>query len=138
MGAIDSARFRRRRAVTAVAAAKPFNSACAPHRPYRFAPLFDRIHHAPKGYDGGSDGAKATVSFSTGEVVTQKGTRDLAPDTEILLNLPGGGGLGLPAQRDPVLIEQDLRNQIVTPAAAERDYGVTVTSDGAVSRLVSV
>jgi N-methylhydantoinase B len=108
------------------------------HRPYRFAPLFDRIHHAPKGYDGGSDGAKATVSFSTGEVVTQKGTRDLAPDTEILLNLPGGGGLGDPFERDPGLIEQDLRNQIVTPAAAERDYGVTVTRDRKVSRLVSV
>jgi N-methylhydantoinase B len=107
-------------------------------RPFRFAPLLDRIHHAPKGYDGGHDGAKAHVSFSTGEVVTKKGTRDLQPGTEILLNLPGGGGQGDPSQRDPALIEQDLRNQIVSAAAAEADYGVTVGSDGSVSRLVSV
>ena len=28
-------------------------------RTYRFAPLFDRVYNAPKGYDGGADGAKA-------------------------------------------------------------------------------
>ena len=68
---------------------------------------------------------------------TTPGTRDLAADTEIVLNLPGGGGLGDPADRDPALIERDLRYQIVSPEAAERDYGVTVT-DEAVSRLVRV
>jgi N-methylhydantoinase B len=108
------------------------------NRPYRFAPLMDRIHHAPKGYDGGMDGAKATVVFSTGEVITRKGTRDMAADTEITLNLPGGGGLGDPADRDPALIERDIRYQLVSPAAAERDYGVAVTADGAVPRLVGV
>jgi hypothetical protein len=51
--------------------------------------------------------------------VTQKGTRDLEPDIEITF-------------------EQDLRNEIVTAEAAERDYGVSITSDGVVSRLVSV
>jgi N-methylhydantoinase B len=98
----------------------------------------DRIHHAPKGYDGGLDGAKATVEFSTGEIVTQKGTRDLGAGTEIILNLPGGGGLGDPADRDPALIERDLRNQIVSAVGAERDYGVSVSADGSGSRLVSV
>ena len=98
----------------------------------------DRIHHAPKGYDGGMDGAKATVVLSTGEALMQKGTRDLGADTEIVLNLPGGGGLGDPADRDPALIERDIRYQIVSPEAAERDYAVTVTDDGAVSRLVRV
>ena len=108
------------------------------NRPYRFAPLMDRIHHAPKGYDGGMDGAKATVVFSTGEIITRKGTRDMAADTEIVLNLPGGGGLGDPADRDPALIERDIRYQLVSPDAAERDYAVAVTEDGAVSRLVGV
>jgi N-methylhydantoinase B len=87
-------------------------------RPYRFSPLLDRIHFAPKGYDGGADGALATVSLSTGEVITRKGTRDLDPGTEILLNLPGGGGLGDPTERDPHQIERDIRRQVVTPAAA--------------------
>jgi N-methylhydantoinase B len=108
------------------------------NRPFRFSPLLDRIHHAPKGYDGGYDGATAHVSFSTGEVITQKGTRDLQPGTEIVLHLPGGGGQGDPSMRDRALIERDLRNQIVSTHAAERDYGVTVGTDRSVSRLVGV
>ena len=107
-------------------------------RDFRFAPLMDRIHHAPKGYDGGHNGALATVALSTGESIVQKGTRDLAPGTEITLNLPGGGGLGDPAERDPALIQQDLRNGIVSPEAAERDYDITVLPDGSVAKLARV
>jgi N-methylhydantoinase B len=107
-------------------------------RPYRFSPLLDRIHHAPKGYDGGLDGAKAIVQLSTGEVIKQKGTLDLAPDTEIMLDLPGGGGFGDPSQRDPAAIEWDIRNGYVTSEAGLRDYGVSVDSHGAVTRLVGV
>ncbi len=102
------------------------------NRSYRFAPLFDRVYNAPKGYDGGADGAKAIVQFSTGEIITRKGTRDLEPDVEIYLDLPGGGGLGDPALRDPADIERDIRNQIVTREAAERDYDVTITEAGRV------
>jgi N-methylhydantoinase B len=107
-------------------------------RQYRFAPLFDRVHFAPKGYAGGQDGAKATIQFSTGEMITKKGTRDLAPDVEIYLNLPGGGGLGLPAERDPAMIESDLRNGYVSRERAEQDYPVEVDEQGLVSALVRV
>ena len=107
-------------------------------RDYRFAPLFDRIHHAPKGYDGGCDGALATISLSTGEAITQKGTRDLEPGTEITLNLPGGGGLGDPADRDPELIVRDIRNGLVSVDAAERDYGVAIEANGSVAKLARV
>ena len=107
-------------------------------RDYRFAPLFDRIFNAPKGYDGGCDGALATIALSTGESIERKGTRDLAPGTEITLNLPGGGGLGDPADRDPGMIERDVRNGLVSVEAAERDYGVAVDADGAVAKLARV
>lgn len=107
-------------------------------RPYRFAPLFDRVHIAPKGYAGGHDGARAHIEFSTGEVVTRKGTRDMAPDDEIFLDLPGGGGFGDPAGRDPALIELDLRNGIVTPESVMRDYAVDLTGDGRVRERARV
>jgi N-methylhydantoinase B len=107
-------------------------------REFRFAPLMDRIHHAPKGYDGGLDGGLATVELSTGETLVRKGTRDLAPGTEITLNLPGGGGLGDPSERESALIQQDLRNGIVTSGAVEQDYGVAVQPDGSVAKLARV
>jgi N-methylhydantoinase B len=107
-------------------------------QPYRFAPLFDRVHNAPQGYSGGHDGARAHIEFSTGEVVMHKGTRDLAPDVEIFLDLPGGGGFGDPAGRDPALIELDLRNGIVTAETVQRDYPVVVTEDGRVREQARV
>jgi N-methylhydantoinase B len=108
------------------------------HRDYRFAPLFDRIHHAPKGYDGGADGALATISLSTGEAITQKGTLDLGAETEITLNLPGGGGLGDPSQRDPTLIERDIRNGLVSAESAGRDYGLSEAPAGIGAKLARV
>ena len=40
--------------------------------------------------------------------------------------LPGGGGWGDPLERDPRRVLRDVRNELVSPAAAERDYGVVV------------
>lgn len=95
---------------------------------YRFAPLFDRLHHAAAGYAGGSNGAFAEIRLSTGETYTGKGTRELDPSTEITLQLPGGGGFYNPKLRDPDLVATDVANEIVSVAAAQSDYGVALDS----------
>jgi len=100
------------------------------NRPFQFSGLFDRLHHAAAGYSGGNDGALAGLRFSTGEEITGKGVRDLDPDVRITLDLPGGGGFYDPLTRDIALIAADLENQLLSPAAALRDYGVIVTEDG--------
>ena len=43
---------------------------------------------------------------------------------------PGGGGYGDPRTREPALVLRDVRDGIVSPAVAERDYGVAVAADG--------
>ncbi|HRA48641.1 MAG TPA: hydantoinase B/oxoprolinase family protein, partial [Thermomicrobiales bacterium] len=107
-------------------------------RDYRFAPLFDRVKFAPQGYAGGHDGALATIRLSTGEQITQKGTLDLHAETEIMLDLPGGGGMGDPANRDPQLIERDLLNGYVTTERAAQDYPSAFLHEHAHSRPVGV
>jgi N-methylhydantoinase B len=47
----------------------------------------------------------------------------LQPGDRIRLTAPGGGGYGDPRERDPVLIEEDLREGYVSAESAERDYG---------------
>jgi N-methylhydantoinase B len=101
-------------------------------RPFRFSPLFDRIHHAAAGYAGGQDGAKAHVRLSTGEELTGKGARDLEPGTRITLELPGGGGFFDPRERDPALVAADVRNEIVSVGRAQADYGVVIDPSGSV------
>lgn len=93
-------------------------------RPFRFSPLFDRLHHAAAGYAGGRDGALAEISLSTGEQYVRKGSRELEPGTEITLKLPGGGGFFDPLTRDPAAVAEDVRNEIVGLEAAQHDYGV--------------
>jgi N-methylhydantoinase B/oxoprolinase/acetone carboxylase alpha subunit len=46
----------------------------------------------------------------------------LAAEHILTLDLPGGGGFGQPAEREPEALRRDLNNGYVTPAAASRDY----------------
>ncbi len=94
-------------------------------RTYTFSGLFDRLHHPARGFAGGGDGAPGRISLSTGEVIQGKGSLELDPSTRITLDLPGGGGFGPVASRDPVLIDQDVRSGVVSREAALRDYGWT-------------
>lgn len=103
------------------------------NRPYQFSGLFDRLHHTAAGYAGGSNGANARIRLSTGEELTGKGVRDLAPDTRIRLDLPGGGGFYDPLTRDPDLVVDDVLNGLVSVESALRDYGVVV-ADGEIDR----
>ena len=43
----------------------------------------------------------------------------------LVLEMPGGGGLGPAAERDPSRVAADLRNGLISPEAAARDYGVS-------------
>ncbi|MGH2560402.1 MAG: hydantoinase B/oxoprolinase family protein, partial [Thermomicrobiales bacterium] len=99
-------------------------------RPYRFSPLFDRLHHAAAGYAGGLPGAQAEITLSTGEQITSKGSRELAPGTRITLKLPGGGGYFDPRTRDPLLVQADVQDGLVSVEQAHGAYGVTFGADG--------
>ncbi|MBX3070059.1 MAG: hydantoinase B/oxoprolinase family protein [Thermomicrobiales bacterium] len=92
-------------------------------RPYTFSGLFDRLHNPAQGFAGGNNGAAGSIRLSTGEVIQGKGSLELDPSTQITLELPGGGGFGPVADREPAAIERDLRTGIVSSGSATRDYG---------------
>lgn len=39
------------------------------------------------------------------------------------MEIPGSGGMYPPGERDPAAIARDLENGIISPEAAQRDYG---------------
>jgi N-methylhydantoinase B len=46
------------------------------------------------------------------------------PDGDrLVLELPGGGGMGDPYRRDRALVARDLRDGLITPEQAVADYG---------------
>jgi N-methylhydantoinase B len=56
-------------------------------------------------------------------VTETKGILELLQGDVLELAVPGGGGFGPPAARDPELVRRDLDNGIVSAEAAADHYG---------------
>ena len=72
--------------------------------------IFDRVAHAPRGRDGGGDGAAGRVYLKGGTVLRTKGYQVIPAGERLMLELPGGGGMGPAAERDPALAARDMRD----------------------------
>jgi N-methylhydantoinase B len=93
---------------------------------------FDRIANAPKGRDGGLNGAAGRVAQMSGKLLRTKGFQVIPDGDRLILELPGGAGMGNPLTRDPVLVARDVRDGLVSPADARGLYRVVVAADGSV------
>ena len=54
--------------------------------------------------------------------------------SELVIGLPGGGGLGDPKERDPEAVRQDLLDDLISARAARDLYGVALTETGEVDQ----
>ena len=98
---------------------------------------FDRIAHAPKGRTGGLDGARGVVRQKSGPVLRPKGFQVIPDGDRLILELPGGAGMGDPAARDPALVARDVRDGLVSAANARALYKVALTGDGGVDEAAT-
>ena len=84
------------------------------------AATFDRRANAARGRQGGSGGAPGRVvviSASGEEAFEGKGEIGVPPQGRLQVDLPGGGGFGDPALREPAHYALDLANGLVSAAA---------------------
>ncbi len=91
--------------------------------PFRFAAMLDRVQHPPRGRDGGQPG-RAGVVRAGNTPLASMGGHEIPADTDLIIETPGGGGLGDPGRRDPQHVQADLRAGYITAAGARRDYGL--------------
>lgn len=94
--------------------------------PVRVSVLAERICHPPQGLFGGLPGFPASLALASGEAIHPKSRTILQPGDVLCLGYPGGGGYGLPRERDRTAVLDDLRNGLITPAAAREIYGLEV------------
>ena len=80
-----------------------------PGHQFEFSAMLDRIGHPAKGREGGGAGAAGRISLADGTPMRGKGWQHVADGQRIVLELPGGGGFGDPAQRSNQAREQDRR-----------------------------
>jgi N-methylhydantoinase B len=87
----------------------------------------DRAKFAPRGTDGGGDGAKSRYVLTEGGTereIPSKHSGRIRRGDRLRVITPGGGGFGPRAARDPQALAEDIRSGKVSPAKAEADYGV--------------
>jgi N-methylhydantoinase B len=94
--------------------------------------VFDRVANPPKGRDGGRDGAPGVVALASGARLRTKGYQVIPDGERLLLLLPGGGGMGDPAARDPALVARDVRDGFISAEIARETYKVAVADRGEV------
>jgi N-methylhydantoinase B len=98
---------------------------------------FERINNPARGRDGGGLGAPGQVTLVSGKPIRSKGRQTISGGDFIRLELPGGGGFGEPATRDPDQVALDVADGLITADIARRDYRVALGSDGHVDRAAT-
>lgn len=75
--------------------------------------IFDRVGHPPRGRDGGGDGAPGRVALKSGTILRTKGYQIIPAGDRLVLELPGGGGMGPATERDPARIAADEQDGLL-------------------------
>lgn len=89
--------------------------------------MFDRIKHPAAGRQGGGPGAPGVVTLTAGAnasgdaspepvALSGKGADSVPAGARLILQTPGGGGIGVATQRATEAVAADLRAGIVTDA----------------------
>ena len=69
--------------------------------PFILSKMFDRIRHPARGRRGGQEGAPGRVYIKDGEELRGKGLDIVPAGATLVMETPGGGGIGDPDGRDP-------------------------------------
>ena len=98
--------------------------------PFAMSSMFDRVHHAARGRNGGGDGQQGRVRLGSGTDLKPKGRQAVPEGDRLIMEMPGGGGYGDPKARDAAKVALDVRDGLVTAEKARSLYGVAVDADG--------
>jgi N-methylhydantoinase B len=93
--------------------------------PFEVLAMFERVERPARGRDGGGDAAPGVVRLASGKAMRAKGLQLVPGGDRLVLQIPGGAGLGPPSQRDPAKLREDVEQGFVSDEVARRDYGWT-------------
>jgi N-methylhydantoinase B len=84
----------------------------------------ERVKNAAKGRHGGMDGAKGRIRMGLdGPDLPSKGEFRIKAGKTLVFETPGGGGFGLPTQREADTLTDDIDAGLVSPEIAKAQYG---------------
>lgn len=92
--------------------------------PFGIFATFERVKYPARGRDGGKPGANGRLSLASGQELKAKGFQTIPAGERLVVEMPGGGGYGDAAKRDPAAVERDIKLGLVSKEAAKAAYGV--------------
>jgi N-methylhydantoinase B len=92
--------------------------------------MFDRCHFPARGRDSGAAGSLGSLTLKSGSKLNNKGRQTIPAGDIMVMQMPGGGGLGDPNARSPELVAHDVKNGMVSSDCARKDYLVVVSDAG--------
>ena len=90
--------------------------------PFEISKMFDRIQHPARGRRGGGPGRAGRVYIKGVKTLRGKGKETVPPGAILVMETPGGGGIGNPESRDPEAVRADLEAELVSEAGARKSY----------------
>jgi N-methylhydantoinase B len=90
---------------------------------------YDRVIYPPRGRNGGANGMAGALSLGSGATLKSKGQQTIPKHESVIIEMPGGGGLGDAFDRDPALVAEDVHLGMVSREAAASAYGVVLRDD---------
>ena len=94
-------------------------------QPITISVISERWDFPPQGLMGGRPGVPTRVAMVNGEQpMPRKGKAQLLPGDIVQLSYAGGGGYGPPEEREIEQVQQDLRDELISPEVANSVYGL--------------
>ena len=85
---------------------------------------FERVKFPARGRNGGGAGQCGSVSLKCGMELKPKGLQVVPAGERLVIEMPGGGGMGPPSERNPEAVRRDVRLGYLSADAAKRQYGI--------------
>jgi N-methylhydantoinase B len=94
--------------------------------PMLLAATFDRIKHPARGSAGGKPGSGGRVRLRSGQELDGMGRQTVPAGDRLIVETPGGGGIGDPQQRARASVTRDIEYGLVSREQARTVYGYDV------------
>jgi len=91
--------------------------------PMIISATFDRIVHAARGSAGGKSGGAGRLSLKSGTPMRGFGRQVIPAGDRVVVETPGGGGIGNPQKRPREKIQRDVEYGLVSAQDAKSVYG---------------
>jgi N-methylhydantoinase B len=92
--------------------------------PFGIFATFERVKYAARGRDGGKPGGNGRLTLASGQELKPKGFQTIPAGERLVVEMPGGGGVGDPKERDRAQVARDVRLGLVSAEQAKAVYGV--------------